>query len=370
MAATVNSGIVESQCQVTIVDRRQLSVQKSRSRPAKPASAEEISVAIYHDDLRGIIGSEPDVHFSILLSSLETSKNPFFYGSCVYLDGPDELYTTSSLLESTSTSQLPVILISKVKLSRDASAKIIAAEWLKLRPPPNMPMPAGGADFKRGVLFCAQGNATAGTGGIFHMNIGQPPTPVVTNYFGRDFDSVQNVAVAKDGSMWFTDWPAGFEQEFRPRPQLPPHVYHFQPDSCELRAVSADFSRPFGIALSPDERRLYLTTADDHLGESGKTSPGAAAVYVFDIIGAETNPVLANKRLFSYPISGVPMGIRCDEKGHVYVGCSGGLEIWSPAGLLLGVFEVPGGVTSFTFGRSHEFFLCSGKRLWMMRLGV
>ncbi len=193
---------------------------------------------------------------------METSKNPFFHAGCVYLPGAEELYITSDLLQSTSSSHLSVILISKIKISRESSAKAVATEWLKLRPPPNMPMPAGGTNYRRGVLFCAQGNVSPGTGGLYYMEIGRPPEPVVTNYFGTDFNSVQDVVVSKDGALWFTDSPNGFEKEFRQKPQLPPHIYHFKPESGELRVVAESLGRPHGLALSPDETTLYVTATN------------------------------------------------------------------------------------------------------------
>lgn len=53
-------------------------------------------------------------------------------------------------------------------------------------------------------------------------------------------------------------------------------------------------------------------------------------------------PFLSNKCVFAVPISGVPIGIKCDDRGHVYAGCSDGIEIWNSGGLLQAVIEIPG----------------------------
>ncbi len=94
------------------------------------------------------------------------------------------------------------------------------------------------------------------------MELGKPPEPVVKHYFGRDFNSLQDVIVARDGSLWFRDSPTGFEKELRARPQLPSHIYRFNPDTGDLRVVAESSGLLYGLALSPDERTLYVTDTD------------------------------------------------------------------------------------------------------------
>jgi gluconolactonase len=50
------------------------------------------------------------------------------------------------------------------------------------------------------------------------------PKALVTNFHGRDFNSPNDVVVAKDGAVWFTDPCYAFEQDFRARPKLPNQV--------------------------------------------------------------------------------------------------------------------------------------------------
>jgi gluconolactonase len=229
-------------------------------QPPDP-SQKVVSILQFHPDLTDITGTAPS--YSLLLSSLETSKNPFFHEACIYLPEHEELYITSHLLQSTSLAQLPVILISKLfQLKRDASGDIESVTWQKLRPPPNMPMPAGGTRYRDGMLFCSQGSLSPGSGGLYYMPRGKPPEPVLTNFFGQDFNSVHDVVLAKDGALWFTDAWHGFEQEFRPKPELPCHIYRFVPESGEIRVMAESLGRPHAIAFSPDEDTLYVTEYD------------------------------------------------------------------------------------------------------------
>lgn len=312
------------------------------------------------------------------------------------------IYTTSNLLQTSSSSQLPVILISRVSLRRNSAGDVTAAEWTKLRPPFAMPAgaityqtkpgaPVGpgagtGARGSSGVLYCAQGNPGPGTSGLFYMPTGRPPVPLVSNYYGRDFNSVYDVVRhPEDGSLWFTDPCIGFEQDFRKRPQMPCHVYRFHPDTGDLRVVADGLNRPAGICFSPDAATVYVTDTDTLYGGGGGPNSGnvnfitgsnsaggdgrrAATVYAFDVLRRGGSDFLTNKRVFSYALRGTPLGIRCDAAGNVYAGCADGVEVWNAGGVLLGVIEVPGGVSSFCLSPEGEMFLCSEMQLWWVHL--
>lgn len=222
-------------------------------------------VIVQHDpSFTHLIGPSP-AH-SLLLSTATSSRNPFFHEACVYIPAHEELYVTSSLLQSSSTSNYPSILISRLALHRaagpDGQHGIDAVDWAKMRPPAGIDMPSGGANYaENSIIFCAQGNVAPGTGGIYHMPRGAPARPLVTNFHGRDFNSPRDVAVARDGAIWFTDPCHGYEQEIRARPKLPCAVWRFVPATGELRAVAEGLARPSGIAFSPDQGTCYVTDA-------------------------------------------------------------------------------------------------------------
>jgi len=86
--------------------------------------------------------------------------------------------------------------------------------------------------------------------------------PLVTNFYGREFNSVNDVVVAKDGCIWFTDPSYGSEQGFRPKPKLPNHVYRFNPGTGDLRVMADGLGMPNGICFSPNQDIVYLTDTD------------------------------------------------------------------------------------------------------------
>ncbi|KAG6366463.1 hypothetical protein INS49_000640 [Diaporthe citri] len=337
----------------------------SGSTPASPKEGDPV-ISLYQPTSGTAF--DPRCRHALLLSTAETSRNPLFHQACIYNSEHDELYVTSDLLQTTSTSSLPVVLISRVNLRRrsrphggghagttdeddddpvgGSDDDVVAVEWQKLRPPHSMTMPAGGArypGYPGGMVFCSQGSLAEGsTGGLYFMPRGKPPEALVTGFYGRDFNSPHDVAVAaRDGALWFTDPCRGFERGFRPRPVLPCRVYRFHPESEDLRVVADGLVRPMGIAFSPDESTVYITDADAIRGEGDMEPPRASTIFAFDVVMRADSPFLANKRVFAVPTTGIPASIKCDPNGFVYAGCSGGIEIWNSGGMLQAVVEIP-----------------------------
>ncbi|KAI0515308.1 hypothetical protein F5B22DRAFT_197637 [Xylaria bambusicola] len=374
MTSILKDGIKVQPVPVKVVDLLHKVQTPTESGRSGSSSLETIAIKEFHSSLRSVIGDTST--FSLLLSA-DTSRNPFFHKGCAYVVDTDELYVTSDLLQSTISSRLPVILISKLSFRRTTessssgslTAPITSIEWMKLRPPANMPMPSGAIPYKRGVLYCSQGAHEAYSGGLFHMPLGSRPIPVATNYFGRAFNSVQSVIEGKDGALWFTDSCAGFEQEIRPLPQLPSHVYWFHPTTGELRVVADDLKRPAGIALSPREDTLYITDTEAARPGNKHASRSAATIYAYDITRRPgSSPFLINRRVFAFAFSGVPAAVICDPTGNVYAACADGVEIFNSGGTALGLIQIPGTCSSLCFGRKGELLVCAGQSLWRLQL--
>ncbi|KAI1814656.1 hypothetical protein GGS20DRAFT_576678 [Poronia punctata] len=323
--------------------------------------------------------------FSLVSESFgNASRNAFFHKACAYLPGADELYTTSELLQSSSSSGLPVILISKLSFGRatDSSSPrmdlgtgapspcpVAGVEWMKLRPPPDMPMPSGAIPYKNGILYCSQGTLDPVGGGLYYMPQGKRPIPIIKNYLGKPFNSLQSVVEDKFGSLWFTDSCAGHEYGIRPSPQLPNLVYWYHPMTGALRIVEDGLKRPGGIALGPGQNTLYITDTEAAHPGNDKASTSAATIYAYDLsYGLSGSPLLTNRRVFSFAFSGVPAAVVCDPHGNVYAACGDGVEVWNSEGIPLGIIGIPEGCSSLCFGHKGELFLGGGRNLWQVQL--
>ena len=170
---------------------------------------------------------------------------------------------------------------------------------------------------------------------------------LVAGYGGRPLSSPNDVVVARDGAVWFTDPSYGRLQGFRPPPALRDAVYRYDPASTEIAVVADDFDKPNGLAFSPDERTLYV-------GDSGAIhAPGdydperPRRVLAFDVVDGRG---LARERVVADGIPGFPDGLKVDGAGRVYVSCERGVRVFAVDGRLLGEIPVAGGAVNFTFG--------------------
>ena len=171
----------------------------------------------------------------------------------MYIPSQDAVYITSNGVK-TATGE-PTIKIGKVTRAN--------GEYAYEELTTGIAMGNGGINYADGVLFCDQGNLTE-PGGLVVMQA-RPPyatSPLLSSYHWRKFNSVNDVVVHTDGSLWFTDPIYGYEQGFRGKPELPAQVYRFDPRTGDIRVVADGFGRPNGLCFAPDERTMYVTDTD------------------------------------------------------------------------------------------------------------
>ena len=168
---------------------------------------------------------------------------------------------------------------------------------------------------------------------------------LASHYQGKELNSPNDVVVKSDGSIYFTDptygrWPGfGVEREceldFR-------GVYRIPPGGGDTQLLVDDFGEPNGLCFSPDESLLYIND-----------TPGAH-IRVFDV---QSDGTIANGRMFADPVGvydlekgGLVDGMKCDERGNVWVTALEGVWVYAPDGEHLGVVRIPESVGNLTFG--------------------
>jgi gluconolactonase len=156
------------------------------------------------------------------------------------------------------------------------------------------------------------------------------------NFEGAPFGRPNDLVVAKNGTVYFTDSGA------RPQPGDPvpavapgkPAVYRITPQGAVQR-IANDITRPNGIQLSPDERVLYVAnTAGEHLLAYDIAADGK--------IGARRNfaKLAGFRQTDAGPTSGAD-GLAVDALGRVYVASTAGVQVFSAEGEALGVIPLP-----------------------------
>jgi gluconolactonase len=197
------------------------------------------------------------------------------------------------------------------------------------------------------LLVCEQGSMTMPAA----VTLVDPATgrseTLVDGWRGRPLNSPNDVAVKRDGTVWFTDPSYGCLQGFRPAPALADAVYRYDPATWELAVVAGGFDKPNGLAFAPDERTLYVGDSGAIHGPDDYDAGRPRHVVAFDVVDGRG---LDGRRLLGGPVPGFPDGIKADTAGRVYVSCERGVQVIDPAGRLIGEIAVPGGAVNFTFG--------------------
>lgn len=208
---------------------------------------------VHNRGFNSIIGANPSLELI-----LSVKEYPFAHEAGVFIPSTDELFITSTPFRDSSSAIR--VQISKVTLGdRRTSPTHTEIDSDEIY------MGNGGVndDAGDGILFCAQGSLTRPSG-LFRMSRTPPyrAEPVITSFYGRPFNSVNDVVIHRDGSIWFTDPCCGYDQGCRPSPSLPNQVYRFDPKTLAIRAMADGFGRPNGICFSPDESIVYITDTD------------------------------------------------------------------------------------------------------------
>jgi gluconolactonase len=157
-------------------------------------------------------------------------------------------------------------------------------------------------------------------------------TVLADRYKGKRLNSPNDLVYRSDGTLFFTDPPFGLPRfSDDPRKELSfSGVYSLH--QGKLKVVSKDLKGPNGIALSPDEKNLYVGNWDPEekvvmryvVSSDGTVSDGKV---FFDMTGAKGEDAID--------------GIKVDRQGNLYVSGPGGLWILSPEGKHLGTVFVP-----------------------------
>ncbi|MDE1906251.1 MAG: SMP-30/gluconolactonase/LRE family protein [Rhodospirillales bacterium] len=185
-------------------------------------------------------------------------------------------------------------------------------------------------------------------------------TILAHEYEGKRLNAPNDVIVQSgNGAIWFTDPPYGINTDYeggKQKQELPASLYRLDPQTGLLQCVSPDFIGPNGIALSPDESRLYVTETGDQFAENSEHH-----VKIFDL----RDETLTNGRIFARISPGYADGLACDADGNLWCGAGDGVHCLSPDGELLGKILTGGVVSNITFGGRHlcRLFICTGTRL-------
>lgn len=189
-------------------------------------------------------------------------------------------------------------------------------------------------------------------------------TVLASHYDGLELNSPNDIVVKRDGAVYFTD-PNFGRRPTRygvPRPQQLAFqaVFRLDPATGALTPVADDFDQPNGLCFSLDEARLFVN--DSPRGH----------IRVFDVLpdgGLRGGAMWAEVRGEG---PGVPDGMKIDSLGNLYCAGPGGIHIFDPHAVCLGVIRTPEQAANFCWGGAdlRDLFICASTALWRVRVLV
>jgi gluconolactonase len=184
-------------------------------------------------------------------------------------------------------------------------------------------------DKKGGLVLCQQGNRQIGR---MKSSLNDPRAEfetIVSSYNGKKFNSPNDAVYADNGNLYFTDPPYGLEKGIKDSTKEIPFqgVYLVKPGGKAV-LVTDKVSYPNGIALSPDNKILYISNSDSDNKEWMKYELNdqglIAKESVFYHVSAEEGKLAGN-----------PDGMKVNARGYIFATGPGGVWIFNPAGKVL-----------------------------------
>jgi len=187
---------------------------------------------------------------------------------------------------------------------------------------------------------------------------------IADKFDGRRFSSPNDLCFDKAGNLFFTDPPYGLPSDTKQETAFN-GVYRLATDG-KLTVIASDMSRPNGVALSPDEKTLYVGSTDG-------AEPWIKA-YALNADGtvAASRIFFDGSALMKAGRRGGFDGLKVDGRGNVWATGPGGVVIISAEGKHLGSILTGRATANCTFGDAdHQtFYITADESLLRVRTKV
>jgi gluconolactonase len=190
-------------------------------------------------------------------------------------------------------------------------------------------------------------------------------------YDGKRLNSPNDCIVDSKGVVYFTDPPYGLDgYTDDPGKQIPGKeldyqgVYRISP-SGQITLLTKELERPNGLALSPDEKSLFVSNSH----------PPRPIWMVYPV---KDDGTLGDGRLFfdssklaAEGRKGMPDGMKIDRQGNLFAAGPGGILIFTPEGKHLGTLMTGEPTANCAFGEDGStLYVAANHNLLRIRLAT
>jgi gluconolactonase len=178
---------------------------------------------------------------------------------------------------------------------------------------------------------------------------------------GGRLNGPNDLVYHSDGTLYFTDPPYGLvKQDADPAKELKFNGVFLYAHGA-LKPIITDLTRPNGIALSPDEKTLYISNTEPKrfwmrydVAADGLVSNGRM---LYDAASAQGE--------------GGPDGMKVDSRGNIYAAGPGGVWVFSSEGKHLGTIQPGETVANCTWGDDGKtLYITASTSVYRIRVSV
>jgi gluconolactonase len=188
---------------------------------------------------------------------------------------------------------------------------------------------------------------------------------LTSGWEGGRFNSPNDVVVASDGSIWFTDPPYGIISDREGRVADPEYdgcyVFRFDRTTGRAEPVITDMVHPNGLAFAPDERTVYVSDTGGLQLEGGPFH-----IRAYDVVDSRCR----NGRVLAEVRPGCADGFRVDDHGRIWTSSEDSVQILDPEGQVVGRIPVPEKVGNLCFGGEdgQDLYITASSSLYRIRV--
>lgn len=237
----------------------------------------------------------------------------------------------------------------------DTAAKVVLKPSGSLSDPTGQGSNGLAVDAKGNLILCQHGERR-----VARLEKDGSFTALADRFDGKRFNSPNDLVIAKIGTIYFTDPPYGLKKTGKP--ELPFHgIYSVSPGG-KVSLLVEDVRFPNGIALSPDEKTLYVAVSD----------PQNTRVMAYDL---QADGSAKNGRVFflAQPLKsperkGGCDGMKVDTNGNIWTTGPGGVLVISKDGKHLGTILTGQATANCAFGGEDRGTLYITADMFLLRV--
>lgn len=195
-------------------------------------------------------------------------------------------------------------------------------------------------------------------GKISALNNEQRMVTLADGFKGKRLNSPNDLTIASDGTIYFTDPPFGVNEEEQ---ELMFSGVYMLKGKGEPQMLFDGFETPNGIVLNDDESKIYVndTSSGDIMVFEVASDGTFESAESFASVGASTD-------------SGAADGMVVDKEGRLYTTGPGGIFVFSSKGEKIEKIELPDRATNMTWGgaENRTLYITTPSAIYRLKMNV